>query len=41
MEVLKKKCDGAIIEDGLAIQGKNVYLKESKNQVKEWVITDK
>lgn len=38
MEVLKKKCDGTIIEDVLAIQGKNVYLKESKIKLKNGLL---
>lgn len=37
VDVLKSKCVGAFVKDGLAIRGRDVSLPESKQMVKEWV----
>lgn len=34
---LKAKCAGATVTDGLAVRGRDVYLEDSKNAVREWV----
>lgn len=35
--VLKEKCAGATVADGLAVRGRDVYLAESKEAVRKWV----
>lgn len=37
VEALKAKCAGATVTDGLAVRGRDVYLEESKNAVREWI----
>ena len=38
VEVLRKKCAGGKVEEGLAIKGSEVLLPESKAHVRDWVI---
>ena len=38
VEVLRKKCAGGKVEEGLAIKGSEVFLPESKALVRDWVI---
>ena len=37
VDVLKKRCVGATVKDGLAIKGQSVYDEASKVAVKNWV----
>lgn len=37
VSVLKEKCVGATIKEGIAIKGTEVYKEETKNRIKNWV----